>query len=34
MLRSVRAGRVFVEYQATVEGRAASPEVTPADRLI
>ena len=30
---TARPGRVFVEYQATVEGRAASPEVTPADRL-
>ncbi|HTR92770.1 MAG TPA: transglutaminase family protein [Trebonia sp.] len=29
----VRPGRVLVSYQATVEGRAASPEVTPADRL-
>ena len=30
----VPPGRVLVEYQATVEGRGASPEVTPADRLI
>jgi transglutaminase-like putative cysteine protease len=29
----VRPGRVLVEYQATIEGRAAPPEVTPADRL-
>lgn len=28
-----RAGRVLVDYQATVEGRAAVPEVTPAARL-
>ena len=30
---TVRPGRVLVQYQATVEGRAAVPEVTPADRL-
>lgn len=30
----VPPGRVVVEYQATVEGRAVSPEVTPADRLV
>jgi transglutaminase-like putative cysteine protease len=30
---TVRPGRVLVQYQATVEGRAAVPEVTRADRL-
>jgi transglutaminase-like putative cysteine protease len=30
---TVRPGRVLVDYQATVAGRAAAPEVTPADRL-
>jgi transglutaminase-like putative cysteine protease len=30
---AVRPGRVLVDYQATVEGRAAAPEATPADRL-
>lgn len=31
---TVRPGRVLVEYRATLNGRAAPPEVTPADRLI
>ena len=31
---TVRPGRVLVDYQATLEGRGAAPEVTPADRLI
>jgi transglutaminase-like putative cysteine protease len=30
---TVRPGRVLVGYQATVEGRAGPPDVTPADRL-
>jgi transglutaminase-like putative cysteine protease len=30
---TVRPGRVLVDYQATIEGRGAAPEVTLADRL-